>query len=509
MKATDKLMKHRTILIAWLLLAALGSLMSACGDTAEGTADTNDNQTSAVTTETAADDLTIKDDLPDDLDFGGAVSNFLYRAEIADEFYAEKTNGDVVNDALYDSIGAVEDRLNVDIAVHEMDGHMASARSGYMTHIDNSILAGDDLYDWVDLMIGQTTIRLQSGLFMNLLENPYIDIEKPWYLSQMDEMVIADNLLFVSGDASLGYLKDAFVIYFNKTTADKYQLGDMYSMVHDGTWTLDKLREITVAASEDLNGDGRYDKDDRIGFLVHNYNHLTGFLGSTGISMYTKDGDSYEFTFGNDRDVNVCNLLYQTLYNTPGSYDCNLSDTTESEVADYVALTNKFMTGDILMMTAQLHEAVLYLRDMEDSYGVLPYPKYDEEQSSYVTLSRSTQNAFSMPKTCSDTARAGAVLEALSSEKYNSVVPAYYEIAMKTKYSRDNASAEMFDLIRASVTLNFEFVYGQAIGNPALDVFRQCFSKENVVASKVAANKNKLDSMIEKYIQTIEDMYNS
>ena len=93
MKATDKLMKHRTILIAWLLLAALGSLMSACGDTAEGTADTNDNQTSAVTTETAADDLTIKDDLPDDLDFGGAVSNFLYRAEIADEFYAEKTNG--------------------------------------------------------------------------------------------------------------------------------------------------------------------------------------------------------------------------------------------------------------------------------------------------------------------------------------------------------------------------------------------------------------------------------
>ena len=167
------------------------------------------------------------------------------------------------------------------------------------------------------------------------------------------------------------------------------------------------------------------------------------------------------------------------------------------------------MAGDILMMTAQLNEAVLYLRDMEDPYGVLPYPKYDAEQASYITLSRSTQNAFSMPKTCSDPERAGAVLEALSSEKYHSVLPAYFEIAMKTKYSRDNATAEMFDMIRASVTLNFEFVYGQAIGNPALEVFRQCFSKENVVASKVASNKKKLDTMIEKYIKTVDEMYNS
>ncbi len=495
-----------TILLMVIILQMTAGCAGQKGQSVSGDAAGETSSSAAVTTVA---ETKYPDELPDGLDFKGAVSNFLYRAEIADEFFTEATTGDVVNDAVFNSISKVEDRLNVDITLNAMAGHMASARNAYMSHIDNTVLAGDSTYDWVDLMIGNAPRRMTAGIFTNLLNNKYIDMNKPYYLAQMDEMIVAGNLLFISGDASLGYLKDAFVFYFNTDTAKDYHIEDLYKVVDEGRWTLDKVQDICKQVGSDLNGDGKIDGEDRFGFLCHNYNHLTGFLGSTGTHMYKKNADgSYSFIFGSERDAAVCDKLYKTLYATAGSFDCNLSDTTESEVPAFNALTNKFITGDILLITAQVHEAVLYLRDMESAYGVLPYPKYEENQKEYVTLCRSTQNTFCMPKTCSDPDRAGAVLEAVSSEKYVSVLPTYYETAMKTKYSRDEDSARMFDLVRASMSLQFEFVYGQAIGNPALGLFRQCFSEENVIASKVASNKTSLETKLADYIKSIDDMYN-
>lgn len=42
------------------------------------------------------------------------------------------------------------------------------------------------------------------------------------------------------------------------------------------------------------------------------------------------------------------------------------------------------------------------------------------------------------------------MLEILNYESYKTVIPAYYETALKTKYSRDAESSEMIDLIFAS-----------------------------------------------------------
>lgn len=83
--------------IICLMLAAMLSC-SACGNT-ESVNGGNDSsiestQTEIVTTDPSADEL------PDDLNFGGEAVTFFYRSEIADEFYSEEANGDVVNDAL-------------------------------------------------------------------------------------------------------------------------------------------------------------------------------------------------------------------------------------------------------------------------------------------------------------------------------------------------------------------------------------------------------------------------
>jgi hypothetical protein len=45
----------------------------------------------------------------------------------------------------------------------------------------------------------------------------------------------------------------------------------------------------------------------------------------------------------------------------------------------------------------------------------------------------------------------GAVLETLNFLTYKDVVPAYYEVTLKQKVSRDNVSSQMLDLILNSI----------------------------------------------------------
>lgn len=193
-------MKKRTFsfFLAILMLSAV-----SCGEDAQ-TNIGNDTEKTADTT-AAETEVQYADNLPAGLNYNGETVRFLYREEIADEFYVDKEDGDIVHDAIFQSMRAVEERLNVNIEVELRAGHLVGARETYMSHITNAVMAGDTTYDWVDLMIGNSPLRAQEGIFLNLLDNPMIDLSQPWYIPNLaDTVSILDQLYFVSGDASLG-----------------------------------------------------------------------------------------------------------------------------------------------------------------------------------------------------------------------------------------------------------------------------------------------------------------
>jgi hypothetical protein len=90
-------------------------------------------------------------------------------------------------------------------------------------------------------------------------------------------------------------------------------------------------------------------------------------------------------------------------------------------------------------------------------FGVVPSPKYDEEQEKYITMMNAATSLFCVPITVSDTDYVGIILEAWSAESYRKTIPAYYEIALKTKYSRDDESAAMLDLILDAATVDLVY----------------------------------------------------
>jgi hypothetical protein len=67
---------------------------------------------------------------------------------------------------------------------------------------------------------------------------------------------------------------------------------------------------------------------------------------------------------------------------------------------------------------------------------------------------------MAIPNNCFDTDFVGTIIEAMSAEGYRRVIPAYYEVALKGRYTHDSESVQMLDIIRESAVIDFAYTYG-------------------------------------------------
>jgi hypothetical protein len=123
-----------------------------------------------------------------------------------------------------------------------------------------------------------------------------------------------------------------------------------------------------------------------------------------------------------------------------------------------------FRNGNALLMHSQLG-GIEALRDMEIDFGIIPYPKLNEQQERHYS-SLAWAEILSIPVYASeeDMVRTGVILEALASDSYRTVVPVYTELVLKTRHARDDESEEMINIILGSRV----FDWGDAIWTPLL-----------------------------------------
>lgn len=99
-----------------------------------------------------------------------------------------------------------------------------------------------------------------------------------------------------------------------------------------------------------------------------------------------------------------------------------------------------------------------------------------------------------MPITTSDPERTGSIIEALCAIGSRDVVPAFYNVSLKTKYSRDTESEEMIDIIRDSIIYDIGYVSGgtfQSIGRDLARSTTHDFSSTYAASESIALSKLK------------------
>lgn len=90
----------------------------------------------------------------------------------------------------------------------------------------------------------------------------------------------------------------------------------------------------------------------------------------------------------------------------------------------------------------------------------------------------------------------------MAAESYRTVIPAFYETALKDKFSRDNESQHMIDIIIENVSFDFGNIYTNIFGDVGIGhLFRTCVNnKSNDYASLYASKEIKFNEVLAEFI---------
>ncbi len=450
-------MNHRiptTLLFSGLLAVAM---LSCGGDATTETTDTVADSASTHATETVVTEDIAVASVPQK-NYDGHTFTFLITGNTENnwqknDFKAEEETGEAFNDARYQRNRAIEERFNIKIATDEQYGGTKGAGTGYTT-IEKCVMAGDTAYD-AGMIAGYDCATLAySGMLYDLNELPYLDMTQRWWDQRVPaDLTINGKLYYTTGDISTADNDATGAILFNKKLLQDYDLENPYEKVKNGTWTIDAMTEMGKGISSDLNGDAKYDKNDRYAAIIWD-DTMMGIINAAGEKCVTlgKDG-ALSLTLYNDRVLSMFEKFRDAYYDETQAY---AYQRVSYDITDPV---NMFANNQALFFM-QLLDLVTYFRDMQTDFGILPLPKLDAAQDRYYATIGSWHSVFlCVPGVQEDAERTGIILEALAAESYNTVTPAYYEKTLVGKYIRDEESEEMLDIILSSHVYDLGWFY--------------------------------------------------
>lgn len=464
----------------WCLLLLAGILASSCGEAASVSKETEaavPHQTEAVTeTETAVDPETLHGLAPADYQGAefriAAYENPNYHADIV---IASET-GDTLDDALFRRNRNVEEACNIKLMQqYEVESAMRSM-----------VLAGDGTYDYMVLTCPSALTWWKDGLLIPADELPHIDLSKKYWDSSINTSLSLGGTHYVANGAfNLDIYDLTFCLLFSKSLAAQYDFNSFYETVSDGKWTFDAMKSAMMTVTGDVNGDSVMDENDRWGYSAHPKMVAPGFwIGADVLSVTKNASDMPEIGMTDPRFVNAFERVFDVVWDSNSSY-------LVEDPADIPEMSRQMFADSRCLFIDMSFFYIARMRDVDMEFGILPYPKYDEEQDSYHCRVCYYFPTI-VPVSCTDLDRAGYVMELLQYESLKTVLPSYYDVALKTKYSRDDDSAAMLDLIFSCRRID--------IGDSSL-----CSTiRDNFIFTMMKKNDRTLVSTVEKRRKSIE-----
>ncbi|MBO5914520.1 MAG: hypothetical protein J6Q72_04150 [Clostridia bacterium] len=456
------------------LFVCLLATMLVFGFAACGSSETADESSAGASQFDSEDPMNIPVEVKD---LGGRVINVLcynfgegsnsilgYTGEI---MYDEE-NPSSVDEAKKIVVDKIESMYNV-----EINGEFNPIGQYNNSIIKNQVASDLHYYDIVFDAVTSASQMATEKLQVDLTTISTIDLSHPWWdQNAVKDLSIGDKLFFVCGDINTFDDQGTFCVLFNKTLKAKLGIEeDFYQLVRDNKWTMDKFEEICKdQVTYDSTGDGILDENDTWALGTERYNIFIQLIGA-GLRVSSKDANDFPYLEVDRKPEATYTVLGDILEFYNEENVVMVANTPKYENKGYTnvweATVHKaFVEGRELFYMCGLFNAASF-RVMENEFGILPIPKYTETQDRYYHTVQSGHNTvMHIPTTTPDLDDLGLVISALAKESKRYVTPAYYDVQLKYRDSRDNESGEMLDLIFASRTFDIADAYnwGNIIG---------------------------------------------
>ncbi len=328
----------------------------------------------------------------------------------------------------------------------------------------DTVLAGDNLYDAaMPFMPGAAKLAQENCLYDLNEFGDYLHFEKEWWdQSANKSLSIGGKLYFTTGDITIMPKIVSFAMTFNKSMLSKYFPDtDLYQMVRDGKWTMDKLMEMSRKVTSDSDGVAGMNYQDTWG-LSSSHGDAAAFYIASGYNYVKKDANDLPIiSFDEQASITHAKKILEDLQvKDEWVFHCNTAGTDDV----WKTSLDTFGQNRALFRTSAF-SAMKKLRaydDVED-YGIVPIPKANEKQDKYYTYCNA-QYAYAVviPNSLDqDSAEWSAyIIEAMAYGGRKHITPAYYETTLKSRDLRDAESEEMLDnYVFANIVYDLGVVY--------------------------------------------------
>ena len=417
-------------------------------------------------------------------DMDGYNFRILTRPGMTNDQYVEEETGDIINDAVYRRNETVKALFNIDITAIES----TESTGGDAV---NSILAGDDQYD---ILLPHSRTAFQYAIqntLVNLNDVKTIDLSKEWWSKDIiDSCNVNGHLYVLDGDFQTQGLNSAFTMYFNKRIFDELGLDYPYQLVLNDEWTFDAFSKLVKQGSKDLNGDGLLKvDDDQFGYYTRDWYGPIQVLYTGGQRIYSKNAKGIPtLSLNSQKTIQVFSKFFEL-----GKSEDVFIQLDQVKMAK----GDLFPEGRAMFADRGLGSAKAF-RSMNDEFGILPWPKFGADDK-YATVVNGHASLLVMPITVEDYNRTGKIVEALCAIGSRDVIPAFYDVSLKTKFSRDYESEAMIDIVKDSIIYDLGYVSGGAFQSTGYELSRM---SNPDFASYYAANESRALSDLSNFLKS-------
>ena len=447
----------------------------------------------------------------ENLDFEGEEIVVLHRdTEIINrEWYKESTE-DELDEAVAMRNAAVEETLNVNVTYERFPfPNYDDGSRNFNDAVYQDVIQDLHYYDVAAYFAYSGTSPLIRDCNANLLDKdtfPFFDFTLPcWNQTVVTNTTINGRLHYITGDINISLFDSAMVIWYNKTLYDeKKESSDpehMQRYALEGTWTYDDLYRWT-AVFDDSNGTAGAQIDDT-------YGYGTPKRGSG----YPCPGDAIphawdlEFLIENPDGTHAYNIIGNDKAETALTKFRNLFDATGTCEQ---ATVGNFTAGKYVFYASTIYpgkDANMQIREMEDTYGLLPIPKYDLDQEQYGTTATDGYSLMGVLDHSESTIptkgeAVSAYLQLMTEESYTSVRGYYFNRIIKPKYfgtddseGTVSCSIALFDIIVANIEFTFWNIYSSQLNNIAW-LWRDTVGKPGTLESEFISNETAYNTAI-------------
>lgn len=446
-----------------LLICTLICLLPACKSKKQNGETTNNADTGSAEL-TQEEILGFPKEDNGDKQFNILVNNKYAHFDMKSDFIGLET-GDIVESEVYKRTQACNEYLGIDIEYFQQDGSYNSNIIQTLTPI--ALAGGEDSYQMIAIGLNTGIMGQTIDIFMNVLEMKYINPGHDWWVQDVSEQVsMNDQLYFLTGDFAISTYGYLGCVYANLQVAENYRLGtDFYSLVKDGNWTLEEFFRLYSNVG---SGDNSYATDKENADLGW-ANVSTGvrvMWSSCDVNLFIRDEETEAFSLKtslDDRTISFINM-WKNEYEKPNTYYFGDDELTTAD---------SLFTGDrCLFYSYYLYKAKDFnTGGMQSDFAILPLPKYDREQSDYISTNVSAYNALFFLSSTANPDLSGKVAEFMGWYGKEYIIPAYYDNYLKLRSSNKEENIEMLDLIRDKLRVSPNELYGvieNVIGRTAL-----------------------------------------